>query len=216
MKILFIIPARKGSKRLPGKNTMLFDGKPLISHTIDFALAVSDNGDNVCVTTDDEEILALACHNSVSLIIRRPAELASDSATSLEVIIHAIESAMDRNLSFDTIVLLQPTTPFRSPADFKKMKREFQRKKMSFYTSISLSRGEVKNRIFYDRKSFRASKKKNRSVGYLNGSIYVMSAEYIRDERTLNYNDSYFFIMSDKNSIDIDTKEDWITAEKFL
>lgn len=151
MKILFIIPARKGSKRLPGKNKKLFNDKPLITHTIDFALSVSDNSDNVCVTTDDEEILDIARHHLVDLIVDRPVELASDSTTSLDVILHAKESAIERNLLFDTIVLLQPTTPFRSTADFKKMKREFQRKNMSFYTSISLKQGEEKNRVFYDR-----------------------------------------------------------------
>lgn len=216
MKVLFIIPARKGSKRLVGKNIKSFNGKPLVSHSIDFAKEVSSFEDSICVTTDDQEILEIAARKQVDLIIDRPSYLATESATSLEVIEHACGTALELNKDFDTIVLLQPTTPFRSKKDFAEMKKNFSSLNAAVYTSINYNIGDRKNLIYHERNSMKKTQKNNGIEGFLNGSIYFFNYNSLRDIAELNTQNTYYYVMSKKHSIDIDTIEDWEYANSFL
>lgn len=216
MKILFIVPARKGSKRLVGKNKRVFNGKPLVSHSIDFAIKVASKDDRICITSDDEEILDIAKNKSVNLIVKRPGLLASDSTSTFDVIIHACSYALERNIEFDTVVLLQPTTPFRSIRDFQKMRQQYVEKRMLALASIAV-KGDTKNSVFYDIKTMKRSVDSIGEKGYLNGSIYFYNFGHILQQtKTLNFDDMYYFKMSTKNSIDIDTIDDWMTAIKYL
>ena len=216
MKILFIIPARKGSKRLVGKNKKSFNGKPLVCHSIDFAKAVSSFKDSICVTTDDEEILEIAARKQVDLIINRPSYLATESATSLEVIMHACDTAIELNKDFDTIVLLQPTTPFRSKNDFAEMKNNFSSLNAAVYTSINYNIGDRKNLIYHEPDTMKKAQMNNGIQGFLNGSIYFFAYNGLRDIGELNTQNTYYYEMSKKHSIDIDTIEDWDNAISFL
>lgn len=116
MKILGIIPARGGSKGVPGKNIKMLAGKPLVVHTIESALASALS--SVIVTTDDDAIARVAKHAGIQVPFVRPAELASDTAKSIDVAKHAL-LAMEKldSTTYDAIMLLQPTTPFRSTSD---------------------------------------------------------------------------------------------------
>lgn len=116
MKILGIVPARGGSKGVPGKNIRPLAGKPLIVHTLEAAHASALA--QVIVTTDDPSIAAVARAAGGSVPFIRPAELATDTAKSIDVALHALV-AMEKldAVTFDAIMLLQPTTPFRSTAD---------------------------------------------------------------------------------------------------
>ena len=105
---LAIIPARSGSERLPHKNKLNLCGKPLISWTIEAAKR-SKYIDKIAVTSDDSEILKIAKKSSVEIIVR-PYELASNSATSVDVIKHSLES-LD---TYEYVILLQPTSPLRN------------------------------------------------------------------------------------------------------
>lgn len=115
MKILGIIPARGGSKGVPGKNIKVLAAKPLIVHTIEAALASKLT--KVIVTTDDEAIGTVAKHAGAEVPFNRPAALANDTAKSLDVAIHALETMEQTDGSYDAIMLLQPTTPFRTTED---------------------------------------------------------------------------------------------------
>lgn len=115
MKILGIIPARGGSKGVPGKNIKMLAGKPLIVHTIEAAL--SSELTKVIVTTDDGEITSVAKGAGAEVPFTRPAELASDTAKSLEVAIHALQTMEIIDGNYDAVMLLQPTTPFRTMED---------------------------------------------------------------------------------------------------
>jgi N-acylneuraminate cytidylyltransferase len=88
---IFIIPARKGSKGLPGKNVRVLGGKPLISYSIEFAKLVCTQDDTICVSTNDEEVIKIANELGVSTPFLRPDDLSTDSANTYQVIIHAIE-----------------------------------------------------------------------------------------------------------------------------
>jgi CMP-N,N'-diacetyllegionaminic acid synthase len=110
-KVVALIPARGGSKRLPGKNIRLLAGKPLIVHSIEQALA-SEYIDEVYITSDSDEILKIG-ERFGAKIIKRQAELASDTSTSLSVMKHAVNYVETVSREIDVIVLLQPTTPLR-------------------------------------------------------------------------------------------------------
>ena len=122
-RLIAIIPARAGSKRLPYKNKRMFHGKPLIAWTIEQAKACR-SVDNILVTTDDDEVVDIAKQYDC-LIRRRPDELCQDDSTSADVVldatIHAPVAAM-----FSDFVLLQPTSPLRIPADIEVCSRLYQ------------------------------------------------------------------------------------------
>lgn len=116
MQILGIIPARGGSKGVQGKNIKELAGKPLINHTIDAALA--SRLVKTIVSTDDEGIAAVARKAGAEVPFVRPVDIASDTAKSIDVALHALR-VMEKldNMQYDAIMLLQPTAPFKTTAD---------------------------------------------------------------------------------------------------
>lgn len=116
MRILGIIPARAGSRRIPGKNMKPLCGKPLIQWTLDVALDTLGRtpGCDISVSTDCPEVAALADSQRIH-VINRPPELASDTATTVDVVKHALTQQMGRY--FDAVMVLQPTNPLRIAED---------------------------------------------------------------------------------------------------
>ena len=115
--VLGVIPARSGSKGIPNKNIYPILGKPLISYTIEAALN-SKHLTHCVVSTDSAEIADIASRAGALIPCLRPAELATDTARSLPVVLHALEVMEERNgREYDAVVMLQPTTPLRLPAD---------------------------------------------------------------------------------------------------
>lgn len=113
MKILALIPARGGSKRLPGKNIRLLGGRPLIAWSVDIVQGVPEICD-VMVSTDDPVIASVAREAGALVPWLRPAELATDTAGSVDVALHAVDWYQREHGAVDGLLLLQPTTPFRS------------------------------------------------------------------------------------------------------
>lgn len=111
MDILAVVPARAGSKRLPGKNTLELSGKPLISWTLD-AAQESHVIDLLVVSSDDDRVLSLG-QQSGARILRRPASLAQDISSTYEVLLHTLECLAQTGLRPARIMLLQPTSPLR-------------------------------------------------------------------------------------------------------
>ncbi len=116
MKPLVVIPARGGSKGIPRKNIRPFLGRPLISYSIDVALAVAP-ARRVILSTDDAEIADTARRSGLPVPYTRPAELATDTASSRDVILHAMDWADSRGIAYDNVLLLQPTSPLRQVDD---------------------------------------------------------------------------------------------------
>jgi N-acylneuraminate cytidylyltransferase len=108
-RVLAIIPARGGSKRLPRKNILSIAGKPLIDWTIEAALS-SEYVDEVYVSTDDQEIAGIASKHNISIPELRPRALSSDYASTQDVIFYTLENFGNEA---DIIVILQPTSPLR-------------------------------------------------------------------------------------------------------
>jgi len=114
--VLVVIPARGGSKGIPHKNIKPLGGKPLICYSIDVARQITSD-ENICVTTDDDEIIKVVEDYGLKVPFKRPAELATDNCGSNEVILHALKFFEDKGKKVDRIILLQPTSPFRTKDD---------------------------------------------------------------------------------------------------
>src|SRR5690606_17064847 len=105
--ILVVIPARKGSKGIPGKNFKLLCGKPLIQYSIEYAL-IFFPPNQICISTDDDKIIALAEQMGIKSKFLRPDHLANDSSGMREVLLHAVENFPEPNQHFTHLLLLQP------------------------------------------------------------------------------------------------------------
>ena len=140
--VIAIIPARAGSKGLPGKNIRPLCGKPLVAWSIQSALK-SRYIDEVLVSTDGEEIARVATECGAQVPFRRPAELASDAATTLSAVEHALAYYRDRlQRQFDVLVLLEPTSPLREDTDIDTMLERFSGSWERFDSVVSV--GEVR------------------------------------------------------------------------
>lgn len=215
MKVIAIIPARGGSKGIPRKNLVNFSGKPLMQWSIDAALK-SKYITDVVVSSDDDEILSLAQLNKEVIVIKRPKELAQDNSKTAPVLTHVLESL--KEVKFDYLILLQPTSPLRTAKDID---LAFEKLLNSEATSL-ISVCELEHHPF---KSFKVDEK-----GYLqgvinndypfyprqslpkayraNGAIYIIKVNnFIKDKRLLT-NKATYFEMSIDASLDIDTIKD--------
>lgn len=226
MKILAIIPARAGSKRLPGKNIKLLGGKPLIQWSIEGAFEHSEIVDCL-VTTDSKEIADISRSLGAFVPWLRPHELATDTSLSIDVVLHAVEWYQKNKGTVDGVLLLQPTSPFRS---YESLNEAFQ--KFSEYnfekTILSFSRldyhpywtfykeGEFMKPIFSDEKL--QSRSQDLPFAYrINGSIYLVPTKWLMEKKSLYTKDIIpIFAKSAREEIDIDTLEDLLDAEKIL
>lgn len=116
--MLAVIPARGGSKRIPRKNVREVAGKPLIAHTVEQAKR-NETFEEVVVSTDDREIGEVASSWGANVPFYRPPELATDEASTDEVISHVLDWYVERDRLFESVCLLQVTTPLRSDEDVK-------------------------------------------------------------------------------------------------
>ena len=191
-----LIAARGGSKRLPGKNTMLLNGKPLIAHSIEQA-KISGICDLIAVSSDDKKILDAA--TSADWLIQRPPELATDTASSLDVILHAIKSA---DKKYDTIIYLQATSPLRLPEDIKKAVQIFEEKPVSNLISVFKTKelGAGSNNLGKDKYD-------------INGSIYIWDIKKFLVDPKIIYHDTKLMEMPALRSVDIDYAHDFKLAE---
>ena len=217
---LAIIPARGGSKRLPRKNLLDLNGKPLIAYSIEAGLK-SRYIDRVIVSSDDKEILNVSQKYRADTICR-PNELANDTASTVDAIIHTINSVE----KYDYIILLQPTSPLRTEQHIDEAIELLDRKNADAIISVcemehsplwsntlesSLSmqgflRDEVLNKRSQDLEKYYR----------LNGAIYICKTKKLLEERSFLLKNSIFaYIMSREYSIDIDEKIDFEIATIF-
>ncbi len=135
MKVLAIIPARGGSKGVPGKNIKMLGDKPFIAYTIEQAIA-SGVFSKIIVSTDSEQIKEIGLQFGAEVPFIRPEELASDTASSISVVQHAVDFFENQKEYFDAICLLQPTSPFREKGFINKAIEKFIHKKTDCLLSV--------------------------------------------------------------------------------
>ena len=221
MDTLVIIPARGGSKGIPHKNIKPLNGKPLIYYSIDVARQFTNDA-NICVTTDDDEIIKVVEDYGLKVPFKRPDELATDHCGSNEVIQHAYQFYTNQGKDYNVILLLQPTSPFR--------KVEFLIEAVALYdnnidmvTSVKLSSCNPYYDGFEEDKDglLRISKGDGMierrqdapSVWQQNGSIYVINPKSLIDKGMAHFTRIRKYAMSELYSVDIDNPFDWKMAE---
>jgi len=220
--ILAVIPARRGSKRLPGKNIKLLAGKPLIEWTICEAKK-SKYIDNIVVTTDCEKIAELSKKLDVNVPFIRPKSLSDDNSSSYDVVIHVLDFYKDCGIEYDIVILLQPTSPLRNAYDIDMAIELFFSKNAESVVSVSecehspLWSNTISEDLSID--SFLSDEIKNlRSQDLptyyrLNGAIYVNMVERLYQEKDFIYNSrSFAYIMPKERSVDIDSRIDFELA----
>ncbi len=219
---LAIIPARGGSKRLPRKNILDLAGNPLIAWTIEAGLK-SRHIDKVVVSSDDDDILRIS-KNYGSEIIRRPFELASDTATTFDAIRHAMENSES---TFDYTVLLQPTSPLRNEKHIDKAIELLMLKNADAVISVcAMDHSPLWSNTLPedgDMSHFLKDELKNKrsqdlpKYYRLNGAIYICKTEKLLKAKTFLLKENIFaFIMEKEASIDIDDISDFYLASYFL
>ncbi|MGO4821863.1 MULTISPECIES: acylneuraminate cytidylyltransferase family protein [unclassified Flavobacterium] len=224
MKTLYLIPARAGSKGLPGKNTKLLGAKPLVQYSIEFALQNLREGDELCITTDDEDVITIANKMEVSIPFRRPEEFATDTASSYDVIKHALEFYEKLGICFDVILLLQPTSPFRTQEDFNQLIESYD-KDTDMVVSVKNSKENPYFTLFEENSDGYLKKSKESNfqrrqdcppVYAYNGSMYLINTKSFKTSSLGEFKKIKKIIMPDERSIDIDTFADWNLAEFYL
>lgn len=220
--VLSLIPARAGSKRLPGKNLKLIAGLPLIAHTIK-AARESHFTDRIVVSTDSPDIAAVAVKYGAEAPYLRPQELASDAATSEDVIRHAILALGH----YDYIVLLQPTSPLRMASTIDQcIAKCIDASARSCVTAYPL-RHQGRKLLVMDEASGALTRaaipdwsgqRSAEAPGPLqeNGAVYVIETTRFLDSSRIIDTGSVGFEMSEWESVDIDFESDFEAAEALL
>lgn len=224
--ILAIIPARGGSKRLPRKNVRNLYGKPLISWTID-AAKKSKYIDRMIVSTDDDEIAKISSEHGADVPFMRSQELSTDTATSIDVVNHALKYMLGNKEKFDYVMLLQPTSPLRTTQHIDEAIELLNLKSADGIVSVSPHNhicewsGVIPKDFSLDNFLQRSNgKEKQQDCGKLhklNGSIYLMKTTEGRlCESCFPAKNGFAYVMDNSCSVDIDTLEDFKLAETLL
>ena len=221
-RVLAIIPARGGSKGLPGKNVKELCGKHLIAWTIELAKSCSDI-DKTVVSTDDREIVEVAKKYGAEVPFIRPPELASDTASSIDVIFHAIDWLKEhQDYQAEYILLLQPTSPLRTVEDIEGAIQTLKDKDTQAVVSVcetdhhpwwSNTLPEDGNMKHFIRTKRRNKRRQDLPVFYrLNGAIYLADTDYLYEHNGFLGPNTFAYKMPKSRSVDIDFEVDFKLA----
>lgn len=199
--ILGLIPARGGSKGVPGKNIKMIHGRPLIAWTIQRAKEAKYL-DKIIVSTDSEEIAGVASEYGAEVLIR-PTELATDTATTQDVMVHALQA-----YPADTLVLLQPTSPFRSRGLIDRCIVEFQKNDFD-----SLATGFICDYKEYGKNTL--PRQLIQGFFYDDGNVYVIKSENILNGDRYGKKIGYYYTDRYENA-EIDEPFDFWLLEEIL
>lgn len=221
--IVALICARGGSKGLPGKNIRMFCGRPLIAHAIEFGKNL-DYVEQVIVSTDDEEIAQVSRENGANVPFLRPAALATDKAAEWLVWQHAITYLEGLGEKIETLIVLPPTAPLRTQEDVNAAVAMQQNNTCDGVVCATTShRNPYFNMVTVSREGYcqvegkkgeRVTRRQDAPSYFdLTTVCYVMSAQYIRENKHLFDGKILINEISSENAIDIDTLHDFELAE---
>lgn len=225
MKILGLVTARGGSKRLPGKNIRVLGGRPLIAWTLN---AAKESGvlESILVSTDDQDIAKVAMEWRGDVPWLRPAELATDTANSIDVVLHALDWFESVHSLLDGVMLLQPTSPFRTAETIRQAVELFTANGQRPVVGVSpvcvhpawcfqVEHNSMTPMLGWDAINYRSQ---DLPPAYaLNGAIYVATPAFLRQHRTFFTAETCPMVINKSvEALDIDTEWDWLLAENFL
>ena len=209
---LQIIPARGGSKGIPQKNMALIGGKPLVEFTFQAALAARIPG-RICLSTDDNNIRKFGLDCGVEAPFLRPSELAQDDSSTISVIQHALDWYKKKESFFpDSIILLQPTCPFRSAKNIVEAYQIFQETKANALISVNAVHDHpceyiTKNDGFFSfimLPPIKPGRQNFPKVYFINGAIYITKTAYFTETKRLFDQSGQVYVMARHESLDID------------
>lgn len=225
MRNIAIIPARSGSKGLKDKNIKLLNGKPLIAYTIQ-AAKQSNLFDEIFVSTDSKEYARIACEWGANVPFLRGEELASDSASSWDVVKNSLLNYKRIGKEFDTVALLQPTSPLRKFDDiingYNHMKRENANAIVAvcevdhspLWCNTLPEDKSLKN--FLSPELIKMPRQSLSAYYRINGALYIVKTEYLMATENIYEEKCYAIVMRKENSIDIDDVMDFKIAEMLI
>lgn len=228
MQVLGIIPARKGSKGVPGKNTQLIAGKPLIGYTIDTAIQNGQLAD-IIITTDDEAIWQYAAERNIT-VHKRDAQLATDTSpvvlTIIEVL-HYAEKIFGRQ--YDAVILLQPTAPLREPWHISEAIQLLSNNKQGYECVISVVQaGDLHPARMYtidggtgcmhslQPENEQLNRQQLPPVYLRNGSIYLTTRHALLTQRKMIIAPALAYVMDSRYHLNIDEPRDMLLAKVIM
>lgn len=217
--LLAVIPARSGSKRLPGKNLLPVAGHPLIAHAIRLA-GRSRDIDRCVVSTDSPDIAAVARQYGAEAPFLRPVELAQDATPGIEPVLHALRW-LDEHDGYrpDYVMLLQPTSPLRTVEDLEAAIRLVEQRQADAVVSVCLTHPPSwMRRVAEDGRLLDGASgaQETDAVYRVNGAIYVARREVLLQQQNWYTDRTYAYVMPAERSLDIDTPWDLHLANLIL
>ena len=225
LRVVCVIPARAGSKGVPGKNVRLLGGKPLIAHSIGHAKQ-SRYIDRIVVSTDGPQIVAAAREAGAEVPFMRPDTLAGDGVGTIDVLLHAVRWLEEEDsYPFDLLVLLHATAPLRTPQDVDEcIDLLIAEKADSVFSVVEAHSNPYFNMVELDERgiphlakegSF-LSRQDSPPVYALNSSVYVWPRDTLVESRGVILPNSRVYVMPRERSVDIDEELDFRIAEMLL
>ena len=228
MKILGLIPARGGSKGIPGKNIKMLAGKPLIVYSIEVALSCELLSE-VLVSTDDETIAQVSRKAGASVPFLRPAELATDQSPTIDTVVHALKYFEAQGQRFDAVCLLQPTSPFRNVTDLQQAIAHFQAEDADSLISVRAVPHHYNPHWVFEKetdssflkiatgeKEIIPRRQELPKAYHRDGAIYISKSEIVLTNRSLYGQKITYYLMTDQPNINIDHQSDWEAAESAM
>lgn len=214
IKFLAIIPARKNSKRIKNKNLIQLGKKKLIERTIDFALKISDKN-FIYLSTDSTLIQKIGKKYGIYCPNLRPSHLSKENSKTVDVAIHAIkEFEKKKKLKIKNLILLQPTSPFRTLNLFKKTYNKFKKNFRPTITATPLFQSKIVKKI---KGKFSLLNNKVKNYYEINGNIYIITTEKLKTKKSFFSSPINIVITNSKKlSLDIDTIYDLEKAKNYL
>lgn len=225
-KVLALIPARSGSKGLPGKNIRILHQKPLIAWSIE-AAKNSFYIDDLLVSTDSQKIADIAIKYGAEAPFLRPSELASDNASSIDVILHAVDWLAAQNRCYEIVVLLEPTSPLREPEDINRCLEMMQENRVSSVVSVSqvenmhpmflFHMGEEKKLHPYSQKQPNSVRRQDiKPLFFLDGSVYCSEIDALKARKGFYHEDTSGYVVPKWKSLEIDDEDDFVMVEALM
>lgn len=219
MRTLFFIPARAGSKGIIKKNTRIIGNKPLVIHSLLLARKFAEDSD-ICVSTDDDQVVEAAKAEGYAVPFIRPMELAGDKTGMREVMLHAIEFYETIGRYYDNLVLLQPTSPFRLKEHVSEALNTYDNT-LNMVVSVSESKANPYFVLYEEddlgfllksKTGDYRSRQEAPKVWQLNGAVYVINIRSLKSKNVSEFTRIRKIVMDQLHSIDLDTEIDWKLA----
>jgi CMP-N-acetylneuraminic acid synthetase len=227
LKILALIPARGGSKGVPGKNIKPLAGKPLIAYTIEQAHKAK-NITRAILSTDDNDIATVAKSYGLDVPFMRPPSLATDSAGTLDVIKHALQELQSKDEHYDAVCLLQVTSPYRPDGAIDEAIELFVKHKPDSLVSVRKVPDEYNPHWTFEiddndrlhiatgEKTIIPRRQELPPAYHRDGAIYITTTDCIINKNSILGDDIIAYPIDSPELINIDTMRDWEKAEKFF